>query len=61
MLGEVVVAMRRRSDDLADRIGLEAAKPPQDAKGEVGIEALDVYFELKNISFLVRIELINSV
>lgn len=36
ILTEIVVAMKRRADELADCIAVETGKPPQDAKGEVG-------------------------
>ena len=36
ILGDIVAAMKRRADELADCIALETGKPPQDAKGEVG-------------------------
>ncbi len=36
ILTEVVAAMKRRSDELADCIAVETGKPPQDAKGETG-------------------------
>ena len=35
ILAEIVVAMKRRADELADCIAIETGKPPQDAKGEV--------------------------
>lgn len=36
ILADIVAAMKRRADELADCIALETGKPPQDAKGEVG-------------------------
>ena len=36
ILGDLVTLMKARAGDLADCIGLETGKPPQDAKGEVG-------------------------
>lgn len=36
ILADIVAAMKRRVDELADCIALETGKPPQDAKGEVG-------------------------
>jgi acyl-CoA reductase-like NAD-dependent aldehyde dehydrogenase len=36
ILGDIVVAMKRHADELADCIAEETGKPPQDAKGEVG-------------------------
>lgn len=36
ILGEVVAAMKRRADELAECIAVETGKPPQDAKGETG-------------------------
>lgn len=36
MLGDIVAAMKRRADELAECIAVETGKPPQDAKGEVG-------------------------
>jgi aldehyde dehydrogenase (NAD+) len=36
ILADIVSAMKRRSNELADCIALETGKPPQDAKGEVG-------------------------
>jgi aldehyde dehydrogenase (NAD+) len=36
ILGEIVAAMKRRSDGLAECIAIETGKPPQDAKGEIG-------------------------
>jgi aldehyde dehydrogenase (NAD+) len=36
ILGDVVAAMKRRADELAECIALETGKPPQDAKGETG-------------------------
>ena len=36
ILADIVAAMKRRGDELADCIALETGKPPQDAKGEVG-------------------------
>ena len=36
VLGDLVAAMKRRANELADCIALETGKPPQDAKGEVG-------------------------
>lgn len=36
VLTDIVAAMKRRSDELADCIAVETGKPPQDAKGEVG-------------------------
>ena len=36
ILADIVAAMKRRADELADCVALETGKPPQDAKGEVG-------------------------
>jgi len=36
ILGDIVAAMKRHADELADCIAEETGKPPQDAKGEVG-------------------------
>jgi len=36
ILADIVAVMKRRADELTDRIALETGKPPQDAKGEVG-------------------------
>ena len=36
ILADIVAAMKRRADELADCIAVETGKPPQDAKGEVG-------------------------
>lgn len=36
ILADIVALMKNRSDELADCIALETAKPPQDAKGETG-------------------------
>lgn len=36
ILADIVAAMKRRADELADCIAIETGKPPQDAKGEVG-------------------------
>lgn len=36
ILGDIVAAMRREADALAECIAVETGKPPQDAKGEVG-------------------------
>lgn len=36
ILGDIVAAMKRQADELADCIAEETGKPPQDAKGEVG-------------------------
>lgn len=36
ILGDIVSAMKRRADELADCIAAETGKPPQDAKGEMG-------------------------
>ena len=36
ILVDIVAAMKRRADELADCIAVETGKPPQDAKGEVG-------------------------
>lgn len=36
ILGDVVAAMKRNADAMADCIARETGKPPQDAKGEVG-------------------------
>lgn len=36
ILGEIVAAMKRHANDLADCIAVETGKPPQDAKNEVG-------------------------
>lgn len=36
MLGDLVAAMKRHGDELADCIAEETGKPPQDAKGETG-------------------------
>ena len=36
ILADIVTAMKRRANELADCIALETGKPPQDAKGEVG-------------------------
>jgi acyl-CoA reductase-like NAD-dependent aldehyde dehydrogenase len=36
ILGDIVAAMKRYSDELASCIAEETGKPPQDAKGEVG-------------------------
>ncbi len=36
VLADIVAAMKRRADELADCIARETGKPPQDAKGEVG-------------------------
>jgi acyl-CoA reductase-like NAD-dependent aldehyde dehydrogenase len=36
VLADVITAMKRRADELAECIALETGKPPQDAKGEVG-------------------------
>lgn len=36
ILGDIVSAMKRHADELADCIAEETGKPPQDAKGEVG-------------------------
>jgi aldehyde dehydrogenase (NAD+) len=36
ILGDIVAAMKRHADDLADCIAEETGKPHQDAKGEVG-------------------------
>jgi len=36
ILADIVAAMKRRSDELADCIAVETGKPPQDARGEVG-------------------------
>ena len=35
ILGEIVAAMKRRADELAECIAIETGKPPQDAKGEI--------------------------
>lgn len=35
ILAEIVAAMKRRADELADCIAVETGKPPQDAKGEL--------------------------
>lgn len=40
ILADIVAAMKDRADDLADCIAMEAGKPPQDAKGEVGAAIL---------------------
>lgn len=34
ILGDIVAAMKRHADELADCVALETGKPPQDAKGE---------------------------
>ncbi len=36
ILSEIVAAMKRHADKLADCIAIETGKPPQDAKGETG-------------------------
>ena len=36
ILADIVAAMKRRADELAECIAVETGKPPQDAKGEVG-------------------------
>ncbi|OGT01768.1 MAG: aldehyde dehydrogenase [Gallionellales bacterium RIFCSPLOWO2_02_58_13] len=36
ILADIVAAMKRRADELADCIAVETGKPPQDARGEVG-------------------------
>ncbi len=36
ILADIVAAMKRRADELAECIAIETGKPPQDAKGEVG-------------------------
>lgn len=36
ILADIVAAMKRHANELADCIALETGKPPQDAKGEVG-------------------------
>lgn len=36
ILADIVAAMKRHADELADCIALETGKPPQDAKGETG-------------------------
>ena len=36
ILMDIVTAMKRRADELADCIAVETGKPPQDAKGETG-------------------------
>lgn len=36
ILTDIVVAMKRRADELAECIAIETGKPPRDAKGEVG-------------------------
>lgn len=36
ILADIVAAMKRRGDELAECIALETGKPPQDANGEVG-------------------------
>lgn len=40
ILADIVAAMKNRVDELADCIAVEAGKPPQDAKGEVGAAIL---------------------
>lgn len=44
ILAEIVAAMKRRADELADCIAVETGKPPQDAKGEVGGAILQAEF-----------------
>ena len=44
ILAEIVSAMKRRADELADCIAVETGKPPQDAKGEVGGAILQAEF-----------------
>lgn len=36
ILADIVAAMKRRADELAECIAIETGKPPQDAKGEMG-------------------------
>lgn len=36
ILADIVAAMKRRADELAECIAVETGKPPQDAKGETG-------------------------
>ena len=44
ILAEIVAAMKRRADELADCIAVETGKPPLDAKGEVGGAILQAEF-----------------